>query len=536
MHVSNDFSYIRHPELVFGIAGPLGVDIDAISIALSEALHAVDYKAVPIRLTDELVGVPSSVRKPVRSDYYSVLNYKMDHTSQLCRENKDPAWAIRYAIDAIRRNRAALQEHASSLEDNHIADTLGADVTLEDRVLHKVAYIVRQIKRPEEVNLLRNVYGKQFILISAYGPEDERIKIVYDKIKQTLPITTKSSRILSSAESLVIKDASEDADEHGQHLRDAFHLADVFVDGMSAAPMRNKIDRFVNALFGLNETAPTKAEFGMYAAKAASLRSTDLSRQVGAAIFTEDGELLTQGCNEVPKAFGGTYWDTEEPDYRDIKTGSDPNDLLKSDVLRDVLERLEKAKLLSDKAKALSKSSGKLIDALTKKPDEKSVEDGSGCLHGALISDLTEFGRVVHAEMNAICDAARKGIPLRKAVLFCTTFPCHNCTKHILASGISRVFYMEPYPKSRAKELHYNEIEIEKSSSTKVSFMPFLGISPYRYRDLFEKGKRKSSGTANRWYYDTPSPMIDILVPNYTRLELFAVSKLLGDLSVPQDN
>lgn len=32
------------------------------------------------------------------------------------------------------------------------------------------AYIVRQLKRPDEANLLRRVYGRQFILVSAYGP------------------------------------------------------------------------------------------------------------------------------------------------------------------------------------------------------------------------------------------------------------------------------------------------------------------------------------------------------------------------------
>lgn len=528
----DDFSYIRYPELVFGIAGPVGVEMDAIVTALSESLHAVEYRAVPIRLTAEIADLPSKVKRPIRQDYYSVLKYKMDHTSALCREHSDPAWAIRYAIDAIRRERGNNQRFALITEDQQELEAPFVDVAREDKVLEKVAYIIRQIKRPEEVKLLRAVYGKQFILISAYGSEEERTKIVYDKIKQTLPITTKSSKVLSFAESLVLKDASEDTDEHGQHLRDAFHLADVFVDGMSAAPMRRKLDRFVNALFGLNELAPTKEEFGMYAAKAAALRSTDLSRQVGAAVFSKDGELLCQGCNEVPRAFGGTYWDTEEPDFRDIKIGSDPNDLLKRDVLRDVLERLEKAKMLSEKAKKLGKSGGKLIDVLTKKPEKDSVDDGSGCLHGALISDLTEFGRVVHAEMNCLCDAARNGVALKGAVLFCTTFPCHNCTKHIIASGIAQVYYMEPYPKSRAKELHYNEIELERKSSSKVSFMPFLGISPFRYRDIFEKGKRKASGTAQRWYYETPSPMIDVSVPNYTRLELFAVSKLVGTVSV----
>ena len=69
--------------------------------------------------------------------------------------------------------------------------------------------------------------------------------------------------------------------------------------------------------------------------------------------FFDDGELVTQGCNEVPKAMGGTYWDSEEPDFRDVRLGYDPNDILKKDILRDLLDRLSQHALLSTKAKTL---------------------------------------------------------------------------------------------------------------------------------------------------------------------------------------
>ncbi|MFD1951913.1 anti-phage dCTP deaminase [Sphingomonas arantia] len=525
-----EFSVIRFPELVFGIAGPLGIDIDAISSTLENALHAVGYKSIPIRLTNEVKEVKSQVKKPIRQDYYHQIKYKMDHTSQICRDNSDPAFAMRYVVDAIGRERSKLSGHDLVDDDASVDDAPFVDIARQDKVRHKVAYIVRQLKRPEEVSLFRAIYGQQFILISAYGNEEDRIKLIADKIKRTLPLTTKSAKILSFAESLILRDMSEDGDDHGQQLRQTFHLADVFIDGLSASSMRLKIDRFINALFGANDIAPTKLEFGMYAAASASLRSTDLSRQVGAAIFSSDGEIIAQGCNEVPRAFGGNYWDTEEPDYRDIKLGSDPNDHLKREVLRDILERLQSSGLLSASSKALGTSGGQLVDKLLKKP-EKPTSDGSGCLHGSLISDLTEFGRVVHAEMNAICDSARLGTAIKGSILFCTTFPCHNCTKHILASGISRVFYMEPYPKSKAKELHHNELELEKSSSSRVSFLPFLGISPLRYPHLFRKGKRKSGGIAYKWYYTEPAPMIDIYVPNYTRLEKYAVASIIGKVA-----
>lgn len=266
----------------------------------------------------------------------------------------------------------------------------------------------------------------------------------------------------------------------------------------------------------------------MYAAKSASLRSSDLSRQVGAAIFTADGELISQGCNEVPKAFGGTYWDGDEQDYRDVKLGYDPNDLIKKEVVRDLLERLLRGGMLSESATKIGGAAA-IVDAFVKGAPE-DAPDGYGCLDGAAVMELTEYGRVVHAEMGAICDAARLGRALKGAVLFCTTFPCHNCTKHLLAAGIGRVIYMEPYPKSKAKELHENEIEIEKRSTTRVSFLPFLGISPARYRDVFQKGKRKKDGVALNWMAGEPRPLIDIPAITYVDIEEFEIRKLHANL------
>lgn len=271
----------------------------------------------------------------------------------------------------------------------------------------------------------------------------------------------------------------------------------------------------------------------MYAAKSASLRSSDLSRQVGAAIFTDDGELITQGCNEVPKAFGGTYWDLEEPDYRDVKIGYDPNDVFKKEILRELFDSMSKNGLLSDKAKRIG-SPGDMVDVLTRKK-RRGTDEKDGELAHCAILDITEFGRVVHAEMCAICDAARLGRSLKGGILYCTTFPCHNCAKHILAAGIKKVIYIEPYPKSRVKDLHKNEIEIENSTSGLVSFAPFLGISPLRYRDIFQKGKRKTEdGTAKRWMTDPPTPALDVSSFSYLELESAEWGQLILEIT-PSD-
>ena len=376
---------------------------------------------------------------------------------------------------------------------------------------------------------MRSVYGKQFILVSAYGSSENRKSILQGRQKKSNPTKNPDHDASSKAEQLIERDASETHKFGGQQLRDTFHLADVFIDGISKQNMDLKLSRFIRAFFGLNTAAPTKDEYGMYAAKSASLRSCDLSRQIGAAIFTSEGEIISQGCNEVPKAFGGTYWDLEEPDFRDVKIGYDPNEEFKRELIRDLIERLWDDELLSDEAKSTG-SVHKLVDKLTRRASSTGEKDGT--LVGSSVTDLTEFGRVVHAEMCAICDAARIGRSVKGSTLYCTTFPCHNCTKHILAAGIRRVVYMEPYPKSKAKELHKNEIEIEKESSERVSFVPFLGISPYRYRDIFLKEKKRKSkiGTARTWYAanDAYEPMLDAAFNSYPELEYEAFLPLVG--------
>jgi hypothetical protein len=130
--------------------------------------------------------------------------------------------------------------------------------------------------------------------------------------------------------------------------------------------------------------------------------------------------------------------------------------------------------------------------------------------------------------MSAICDASRTGVPVSDCTLYCTAFPCHLCAKHIVASGIKRVVYLEPYPKSYAADLHGDSIEVDPSGPTeKVFFEAFIGISPYRYRDLFEKGKRKyGSGVAQKWHEGSMRPMIEVYYPSYFKGEAAAVGLL----------
>ncbi|MGB2759043.1 MAG: hypothetical protein WBC58_03720, partial [Maribacter stanieri] len=87
------------------------------------------------------------------------------------------------------------------------------------------------------------------------------------------------------------------------------------------------------------------------------------------------------------------------------------------------------------------------------------------------------------------------GDKIKGGILFCTTYPCHNCARHIIASGIEKVYYIEPYIKSKAPELHIDSITELESESGKVQILLFDGVSPRRYLSFFKMTQeRKEKG------------------------------------------
>jgi dCMP deaminase len=79
-----------------------------------------------------------------------------------------------------------------------------------------------------------------------------------------------------------------------------------------------------------------------------------------------------------------------------------------------------------------------------------------GCLRERLkvpSGERHELCRGLHAEQNAIIQAAKHGTNIDGATLYCTTMPCIICTKMIINAGISRVIYGEGYADELAREM-----------------------------------------------------------------------------------
>lgn len=479
------------PELVFGLVAPIGTNLDLVTELLDQTLREMKYEAHRFRLTQLMREIP--VNFPLQ-DQHHIASFKerIAYANEVRRRLGNDALAA-LAVSAIRTFRSEERGgQKQSLPENTPEDRDNPDETDEETPIPGRAYIIRQIKRPEEISLLRGVYGRQFILVAAYAPQELRTRRISEQERRSRGGLLSEIDAQNSAHELVVQDAKESLDPHGQNVGDAFPLGDVFIDATSREPAERGVRRFINALFGSNEVTPSHDEYGMYVAKSASLRSSDLSRQVGSAIFRKSGEVIALGCNEVPKAGGGTYWFGDASDARDFVAGHDPNELQKIEILVDLLDRLKSGGHLSEELLRLSDSNEIAKRLLTNKT-LSSISDSR-------VMDLLEFGRIIHSEMSALCDAARKGLSVQNATLYCTTFPCHLCAKQIVAAGIKRLSSLNRTRRAMQRScIETLSLSIRKEKQRKSSFDHLLeyhhtgtGIYLKRVRESIREDQHKN--------------------------------------------
>jgi dCMP deaminase len=93
-----------------------------------------------------------------------------------------------------------------------------------------------------------------------------------------------------------------------------------------------------------------------------------------------------------------------------------------------------------------------------------------GCLREQLripSGERHELCRGLHAEQNAIIQAAYHGVQIRGATLYCTNHPCIICSKMIINAGIQKIVYEEGYADALAKQmLRESRVKVEKFNRT----------------------------------------------------------------------
>ncbi len=349
------------------------------------------------------------------------------------------------------------------------------------KMAHRRVWIIRSLKRPEEVRRLRLVYGRRFLALSVHSPESQRVHDLAEEIARSSGGAAADYR--NQASDLIQRDQSDSRYEWGQNVRDAFPEADYFLSARSDEAVRAGVTRFLEILFGAHFATPTMDEYAMAMARSAGLRSAEMGRQVGAAITTPRGQIIATGTNEVPAFGGGLYWHGDPHDARDFQRGVDANDDWKLRVAQELRDRLAGTGWLRDPPQLPDEA-----------PRDGSLTSFVNDLRGTRVRSLIEFGRAVHAEMDALTDAARRGVAVEGATLYTTTFPCHNCARHVIAAGIVRVVFIVPYAKSLAVSLHDDAITVDGDAhGQRVCFDQYLGVAPGSYGFYFEAGDRKDA-------------------------------------------
>ncbi|HID92736.1 MAG TPA: cytidine deaminase [bacterium (Candidatus Stahlbacteria)] len=126
---------------------------------------------------------------------------------------------------------------------------------------------------------------------------------------------------------------------------------------------------------------------------------------------------------------------------------------------------MEVAELVSKRSTCLRRSTGAII------VNEKRIlatgyngppqgllhcDELGGCLRERLSipsGERHELCRAVHAEQNAIIQAAKLGINIDGATLYVTNYPCFICAKMLINAGIKKIVYKEGYPDKWAKNI-----------------------------------------------------------------------------------
>lgn len=471
-------------ELVIALTSAVGTDISIVKKAIEEELKTYGYRCHVIKISRMLLEPLNP--GPTGESNYNRANRLMDQGNEMRRKSKDNGILAKGAISLIRQHRS------------------NSDVPEQS-----TAYLIDSLKNPEEIKILREVYGSGVYLFAINESELFR----RDNLIKAKNMGEEDARKLCKRD-------LDEGEPFGQNTRGVFELADfhLSLNGWEARigtdlrevdenkkaeekkhVVQGQLERILKAMFSCPFITPTFDEYAMFMAYSAGLRSADLSRQIGAVIANNQQEIIALGANDCPRFGGGQYWpvfNKEESKYYDVQDGRDymrGYDSNKREHARIVNEILE------------------IFNFENNEKGKHDKEEARRQLNQSRIKFLTEYGRPVHAEMSAILSCARTGVSLQGATLYCSTFPCHNCAKHIIGAGIKRVVYIEPYPKSKSVELYQDSMCLADASmsidNNRVRFEEFVGIGPRRFYDLFSLSlgsgaslKRKDSdGKALDW-------------------------------------
>ncbi|MEM5581422.1 anti-phage dCTP deaminase [Roseibium sp. AS2] len=513
-------------ELFIAIVGPAGAGAGTAAKLLEAFFEDSEYEAKTVKASTLIreTAIKHGLEVPAEDLRKSIgtITKMQDRGDDLRQGNypggqEDHSAVARLVLRKIAKLRAELQGKPFSESSKVEPDG------------RKRVYVIDSLRHPAEVQLLRSVYQDAFALVGVVcDPAVRERRIRENLFDRSVHGHEKTKREVKN----FLERDENSPQKFGQHVSDTFQESDFFVDNtekgdetLSVTGMNDSLKRFVS-LIGHNKIVrPTISETAMHQARSAQMRSACLSRQVGAALVDGSGNIVATGTNEAPKAGGGVYgegFDVDETaDHRCAfrETVYCSSNREQNEIIEELIDTFPNLTQTEKKYEILKK------------------------IRKTRVGSLLEFSRAVHAEMDAILSASLSGVSTKGCRLYVTTYPCHYCARHIVAAGIDEVQFIEPYPKSKATDLHSDAITTESDGwvapskqpylteegkeghfkeAPKVLFKPFVGVSPRMYRRVFLKDrdyKNKVTGERIEASPDWSGPL-DSLKISYVELEL----------------
>lgn len=278
------------PELVIGLVGPIGAGVSTAANVLKDILsNEYEYKTriIKVRKLIDMNAKKVNLKSVVDSEELSesIKIVKLQEIGTELRGEFGEKYIAEKAVQQIVTQREMGGGYTKTSE-----------VDLP-RPLRQ-ATIIDSLKHPKETELLRQVYGDVYWQFTIFAPENVRA----ERLRRNNMHKNELPGIFS-------KDANDENSNYGQKVSETAYLSDFFIrnDQNNDVRLIRTIQRYLGIAFNTSVNTPTRDEAGMLAAVSAATKSACLSRQVGAAIYSAEGEQISVGWNDVPKADGGFY-------------------------------------------------------------------------------------------------------------------------------------------------------------------------------------------------------------------------------------
>lgn len=242
-------------------------------------------------------------------------------------------------------------------------------------------------------------------------------------------------------------------------------LADIHInnpqDNGALSELKKQLVKYLSLIMHPGLVPPSKSERCMQVAHDARLNSGCISRQVGAAISNTDYSIMALGWNTTPE-------------------GQTPCSLRDA---RDLIKHSDEM-AFSEYEKKEEKFRNRIFEIYKPISNNNSGNPICFCfkdVHNSIKGDKNQVHtRALHAEENAFLQIAKRGVEkIKGGILFSTASPCELCSKKAYQLGISKIYYIDPYP-------GIAESQILKSGINRPNLIIFTGAIGRAYQQIYQ--------------------------------------------------